>query len=91
RSIQTSREGRISLAIASYRNNPKQSIRALAKAFDIPQSTLHTRIHGTLYSPRVAKIHLQHLLARSGCRALSRTSQSSRQSGLESLEPARSL
>ncbi|KAH7548829.1 hypothetical protein BM1_10854 [Bipolaris maydis] len=44
---KTSREGRISLAIASYRNNPKQSIRALAKAYDVPQSTLHTRVHGT--------------------------------------------
>jgi transposase-like protein len=48
RSIQTSREGRISLAIASYYNNPKQSVRALAKAYDVPQSTLYTRVHGTL-------------------------------------------
>ena len=47
RSKQTSREGRISLAIASYRNNPKQSICALAKAYDVPQSTLYTRVHGT--------------------------------------------
>ncbi|KAL6167035.1 hypothetical protein ACJQWK_06486 [Exserohilum turcicum] len=47
RSIHTSREGRISLAIASYRNNPKQSICALAKAYDVPQSTLHTRVHST--------------------------------------------
>jgi len=47
RPIQTSREGRISLAIAAYRNNPKQSVRALAKAYDVPQSTLYTRIHGT--------------------------------------------
>ena len=47
RSTQTSREGRISLAIASYRNNPKQSLRALAIAFDVPRSTLQTRVGGT--------------------------------------------
>ena len=47
RSIHTSREGRISLAIASYRNNLKQSIRALAKAYNVPQLTLHTRVHST--------------------------------------------
>ena len=47
RSIQTSHEGRISLAIASYHNNPKQSLRALAMAFDIPRSTLQTRVRGT--------------------------------------------
>ena len=47
RSVQTSREGRISLAIASYRNNPKQSLRALAMAFDIPRSTLQTRVSDT--------------------------------------------
>ena len=57
RSIQTSREGRISLAIASYRNNPKQSIRALAKAFDIPQSTLHTRIHGVQPRSETASVN----------------------------------
>ena len=42
----TSCEGRISLAIASYRNNLTKSIRALAKTFNVPQSTLHTRIRG---------------------------------------------
>ncbi|KAH8632595.1 hypothetical protein IG631_11229 [Alternaria alternata] len=46
RSIQTSREGRLSLAIASYRNYPKQSVRALAAAYDVPKSTLQTRLHG---------------------------------------------
>ena len=46
RSIQTSREGRISLATASYYNNNKQSLRALAKAYDVPESTLRTRLHG---------------------------------------------
>ena len=57
RSIQTSREGRISLAIASYRNNPKQSIRALAKASDIPQSTLHTRIYGVQPRSETASVN----------------------------------
>ncbi|KAH7563633.1 plasma membrane calciumhypothetical proteintransporting atpase 2 [Bipolaris maydis] len=47
RSVQTSREGRISLAITSCRSNPKQSLRALAMAFDIPRSTLQTRVSGT--------------------------------------------
>jgi hypothetical protein len=42
-----SREGRISQAIASYRNSPRRSLRALATAYDIPRSTLQTRLHGT--------------------------------------------
>ena len=46
RPIQTSREGRISLAMASYYNNPKQSIYSLAKAYDVPKSTLQTRLRG---------------------------------------------
>ena len=46
RSIQTSREGRLSLAIASYRNNLKQLVRALAAAYDVPKLTLQTRLHG---------------------------------------------
>ena len=46
RSIRTSCEGRLSLAIASYRNNPKQSVRALAAAYDVPKSTLQTRLQG---------------------------------------------
>jgi hypothetical protein len=47
RSIQTSCKGRISLAIAAYRNNLKQSVRDLAKAYDVLQSTLYTRIYST--------------------------------------------
>ena len=47
RPIQTSREGRISLAIAAYCNNLKQLVRALAKAYDVLQSTLYTRIYST--------------------------------------------
>jgi hypothetical protein len=46
RSIQTSRKGRLSLAIASYRNNLKQLVRALAAAYNVPKLTLQTRPHG---------------------------------------------
>jgi hypothetical protein len=44
---QTSREGRISLAIAFFQSKPCQSVRALAAAYDVPESTLRTRLHGT--------------------------------------------
>ena len=46
RAQSTSRKDRISLAVASYHNNPKQSIYALAKAYDVPKSTLQTRLRG---------------------------------------------
>ncbi|EFQ94160.1 hypothetical protein PTT_08258 [Pyrenophora teres f. teres 0-1] len=42
----TSREGRLSLAIVSYQNKPCQSIRALARAYNVPESTLRTRLRG---------------------------------------------
>ncbi|KAH8623156.1 hypothetical protein IG631_22313 [Alternaria alternata] len=42
----TSREGRLSLAMVSYQNKPCQSIRALARAYDVPESTLRTRLRG---------------------------------------------
>jgi hypothetical protein len=44
--VQTSKEGRISLAVASFQNKPCQSKRALAAAFDVPESTLRTRLQG---------------------------------------------
>lgn len=47
RSMQTSREGRLYLAISSYRTNQKQSLRALAAAYDVPESTLRTRLRRT--------------------------------------------
>ncbi|EFQ84978.1 hypothetical protein PTT_20237 [Pyrenophora teres f. teres 0-1] len=43
--LQTSREGRISLAIAAYNHNSQQSVRALAAAYDVPKSTLQTRLY----------------------------------------------
>jgi hypothetical protein len=57
RSVQTSREGRISLALASYYNNPKQSIYSLAKAYDVPKSTLQTRLHGTQPRAEIASVN----------------------------------
>ena len=42
----TSREGRLSLAMVSYQNKPCQSIRALARAYNVPESTLQTRLRG---------------------------------------------
>jgi len=57
RSIQTSCEGRISLAIASYRNNPKQSVRALAAAYDVPKSTLQRRLHGTQARSEIVSVN----------------------------------
>ncbi|XPS77149.1 hypothetical protein M3J07_009186 [Ascochyta lentis] len=47
RSIQTSLKGRISLAITAFCNNPKQLVRALAKVYNVLQSTLYTCVHGT--------------------------------------------
>ena len=46
--LQLSKEGRISLAIASFQNNPYQAKRTLAAAFDVPESTLRTRLRGIL-------------------------------------------
>lgn len=40
------KEGRISLAVASFRQNPTQAKRALAAAYDVPESTLRTRLRG---------------------------------------------
>ena len=57
----TSCEGRISLAIASYCNNLTKSIRALAKTFDVPQTTLHKRICGI--QPRSETASVNHKLS----------------------------
>jgi hypothetical protein len=38
----------MSLAIASFQKNPYQTKRALASAFDVPESTLRTRLRGIL-------------------------------------------
>jgi hypothetical protein len=46
--IQLSKEGRMSLAVASFQNNPYQTKRTLAAAFDVIHSTLRTRLRGIL-------------------------------------------
>jgi membrane-bound lytic murein transglycosylase B len=58
---RTSREGRLSLAIASYRNNLKQSLRTLARTYDVPKSTLHTRLHGT--QPQLETVSVRRKLS----------------------------
>jgi len=40
------KEGRLSLASISFSRNPSQSLRALARSFDVPESTLRTRLKG---------------------------------------------
>ena len=41
------KEGRLSLASISFSRNKSQSLRALARSFDVPESTLRTRLKGT--------------------------------------------
>ena len=60
RLLQPSREGRISLAIVSYQNNPCQAVRALAAAYDVPESTLRTRLRGT--QPRLETVSVNRKL-----------------------------
>ncbi|CAE7033579.1 hypothetical protein PTNB85_03843 [Pyrenophora teres f. teres] len=59
--LQTSREGRISLAIAAYNHNSQQSVRALAAAYDVPKSTLQTRLYGT--QPRSETVSVNRKLS----------------------------
>jgi hypothetical protein len=58
---QTSREGRLSLAIVSYQNNPHQSLRALATAYEVPRLTLQTRLHDT--QPRLETVSVNRKLS----------------------------
>ena len=46
RAEQLSKEGRIGLAIASLQLNPSLSIRKLSKVYNVPRSTLQSRLHG---------------------------------------------
>lgn len=46
RAQKASQEGRISLAMVAYKNNPLQSKRSLAEAYGVPESTLRTRLRG---------------------------------------------
>ncbi|CAI6331800.1 unnamed protein product [Periconia digitata] len=40
------KEGRLGLAIASFQSNPLLSVRKLAAAYNVPESTLRTRLRG---------------------------------------------
>ena len=57
------KEGRLSLATRSFQNNPSQSKRGLATLFDVPESTLRSRLQGTKarHEMRFAKRKLQLL------------------------------
>ena len=48
RSSTSTREGRISLALHAYKSQEIRSLRAAARTYDVPHSTLCTRYHGTL-------------------------------------------
>jgi hypothetical protein len=54
------REGRHTLASHNYKQGKFQSINAAAEAFDVPPSTLHTRIHGV--KPKRGSITKNRLL-----------------------------
>jgi hypothetical protein len=54
------REGRHTLASHDYKQGKFQSINAAAEAFDVPPSTLHTRIHGV--KPKRGSIAKNRLL-----------------------------
>ena len=41
------RKGRLSLAYAVCQKNPSQSVRVLANSYDVPETTLRSRIRGT--------------------------------------------
>ena len=46
--MQSSKEGRLSLAVLSFKRDPFQSKRSLAATYDVPESTLRTRLRGIL-------------------------------------------
>jgi hypothetical protein len=59
RSQLLSKEGRLSLAIASFQNNRFQTKRALAAAFDVPESTLRTRLQGVQPKHETTSVNLR--------------------------------
>ena len=42
------KEGRLGLAVTSFQSNPLLSVRKLAKAYNVPESTLRRRVRGVL-------------------------------------------
>ena len=57
------KEGRISLAIASLRNRPNLSLRGIAAAYNIPRSTLETRLQGIRPQHDIRSVHRRLLEA----------------------------
>ena len=53
-------EGRILLAIQAYKNREISSIRETARRFNIPNSTLATRLHG-IQNHAISRVSLQKL------------------------------
>jgi hypothetical protein len=47
RPVRPQIEGQLSLAIACFNNNPSQKKRTLASAYNVPESTLRSRLKGT--------------------------------------------
>jgi hypothetical protein len=47
RSQLLSKEGRLSLAITTLKSNPHYSMRHLTASYNVPESTLRTRLRGT--------------------------------------------
>ncbi|KAF1936135.1 hypothetical protein EJ02DRAFT_459793 [Clathrospora elynae] len=40
-------KGRLCLAVRQYQSNPRQSLRRLVAAYNVPESTLQTHLRGT--------------------------------------------
>jgi hypothetical protein len=59
RSQVLSKEGRLSLAIASFNNNPQLSSRRLAKLYNVPRSTLQARLQGTPAKHETTSVNLK--------------------------------
>jgi hypothetical protein len=57
--LQLLKEGRLSLAITSFNRNPYQSKRALSLAFDVPESTLRSRLQGILPKSATVSVRLK--------------------------------
>jgi hypothetical protein len=49
----------LSLAIVSFHNNPRQSKRALATSYDVPESTLRTRLQGIQPKHETTSVNLK--------------------------------
>jgi hypothetical protein len=59
RSQSLLREGRIDLAIQSLRSKSYQSLRSLALAYNVPRSTLQTRLQGTVSKHAITSVNLK--------------------------------